>query len=573
VETRHAEVVACAPGREFVRENVAAAAAWAGREGTQAGRIPAMPLARRREPAHPAHAGTAAASGAGEMSLRDRLVRAMGAESYQRYFERAARLDLGPGGLQVSVPSRFMAELLGRRFGDVLRDVARAHTGADVEVSFRVDAEAPAERSSGASAGRRDRSISAPAPADPAPEAAPPVRARRRAIATPSSWYSLDDFVVGSSNRLAYEAAVRIAEDTGAAASKLSPLFIHGACGVGKTHLLQGIARRFKERNPGAVVRYITGEAFTNEFIAAVREGRAGVGGQGGGAGDRFRRAYRNVDLLCIDDVHFLANKQATQTELLHTFDAIGTGGARVVLASDGHPRQIRRFSDALVSRFLSGMVVRLEPPERALRERIIRLFADRRGLPIDDAGVRAIADHAEIAAVGAPGAPEVSVRELEGLVTRVEAVWRLLLQSGASNEATTSIGRIVVEQALGAAPGGEGGAPRRLPRPIRVDHIIATVCQALGIVGTDFAGRGRHPRVVLARAVVVVLARRLTTASFPEIARAMGRPNHSTVITAYQRLMKQIEAGEPCPLDGEFAGLTLAQFCDHFAAEVTRTA
>ncbi len=540
-----------------------------------------MPLARRREPAHaaadPTHAAAATGAGAGEMSLRDRLVRAMGAESYQRYFERAAKLELGPAGLQVSVPSRFMAELLGRRFGRVLRDVARAHTGAEVEVSFRVDTEAPAERGNGAPAGRRDRSIPEPAPDAIAPEAAPPARARRRAVATPTSWYNLDDFVVGSSNRLAYEAAVRLAEEPGTAASKLSPLFIHGACGVGKTHLLQGIARRFKERHPGAVVRYITGEAFTNEFIAAVREGRAGVGGgsgSSGGGGDRFRRAYRNVDLLCIDDVHFLANKQATQAELLHTFDAIGTGGARVVLASDGHPRQIRRFSDALVSRFLSGMVVRLETPERALRERIIRLFADRRGLPIDDAGVRAIADHAEDAAIGTPAAPEVSVRELEGLVTRVEAVWRLLLQSGPTTEATASIGRIVVEQALGAAPGGgDGGAPRRLTRPIRVDHIIATVCQALGIIGTDFAGRGRHPRVVLARAVVVVLARRLTTASFPEIARAMGRPNHSTVITAYQRLMRQIEAGEPCPLDGEFAGLTLAQFCDRFAAEVTRTA
>src|SRR5262249_7964579 len=156
-------------------------------------------------------------------------------------------------------------------------------------------------------------------------------------------------------------------------------------CGLGKTHLLQGVARRLQEVRPSAVVRYTTGEAFTNEYIAAVRAGS--------GKCEQFRRAYRGVGLLCIDDVHFLANKQATQGELLHTFDAIDLSGARVALASDEHPRMVRSFSEALVSRFMSGAVVKLDFPERELRERMILAIAGRRGHTIDPAGVRLLAD------------------------------------------------------------------------------------------------------------------------------------------------------------------------------------
>jgi chromosomal replication initiator protein len=499
-----------------------------------------------------------------------RLVQLLGEETVSNWLRSRATLRLSSSGyppaLEVHAPSKFMTDLVARRFGAALREALDAAVGASAAIRYVVDEP-------------RQQAPAAPAPAAPVPAQAEPARAPRRSTHSAGSapnpaWHRLEDFVVGASNRLAYEAAVRVAEGTLGVRS--GPLFIHGACGLGKTHLLQGIARRFLERHPGATVRYTTGEAFTNEFIAAVSQGRAM--GARGARGDAFRRAYRDVDLLCVDDVHFLANKTATQTELLHTFDAIDSGmaasgrGTRIVIASDAHPRAVHRFSEALVSRFLSGLVVRLDPPDAELCERIVAALAARRGLPMDAHAARAIAEHAAVLATSfrgaaqaaAPGyAPFTSVRELEGLVTRVEACWRL----DAAPDAPP-ITRVTVDRALSGLAGGSSGGARR---PIRCEQIIATVCHQLGVEQTDFTGRGRHPRVVLARSVVAVLARRLTTLSFPEIARAMGRPNHSTIITAYQRLTRRMEAGEACGLDGHFADLTLAQLVDRLGAMVAR--
>jgi chromosomal replication initiator protein len=215
----------------------------------------------------------------------------------------------------------------------------------------------------------------------------------------------LEDFVVGESNRLAFAAACRVVDiDDG---HGLSVLFVHGECGVGKTHLLQGICRRSIERTgrPGSV-RYVTGEQFTNEFIAAVRTNTL----------DAFRARMRKLDLLAIDDVHFLSNKVRTQSEFLYTLDAIGLGGAKIVMASDDHPRHIKRFNQALVSRFISGMVVKVDRPDRCTRLELIRRLASVRSLSLNDAAVDTIAGQC----VG-------SVRELEGAITRLAAVTTLL--------------------------------------------------------------------------------------------------------------------------------------------------
>jgi chromosomal replication initiator protein len=204
---------------------------------------------------------------------------------------------------------------------------------------------------------------------------APPASAAPwRAAPRPTLQHRLDDFVVGLSNRLAYAGATRMADEDGPCA----PLFVHGPSGVGKTHLLQGLAARFTERRPGAVVRYISAEAFTNEFITAVRAGKI----------DAFRKLYRKVDLLCIDDVHFFSNKDATQSELLFTLDAVGLEGSRLALASDEHPREIQKLSERLLSRFLAGAVVRVDTPDPALREKLVKLAGDRMEAAWKDAGL-----------------------------------------------------------------------------------------------------------------------------------------------------------------------------------------
>lgn len=503
-------------------------------------------------------AATAAAQSV-ESSLSDRLVRIIGQSSYDRYFSGRVRLHPTDGRIEVHVSSRAAADVLRRRFGVALRQVGSdSGTAAScpAEVIFVVASEDTIDPQAALA-------VNSPT-SDPQPAAAAAPRAHGpRASATR---YRLEDYVVGDSNRMAYNASMRMADGDDPGASRT--LFVHGPCGLGKTHLLQGVAQRFRERVPGAVIRITSGEAFMNDFVASIRaagsEGRTGPGGV-----SRFRSAYRRADLLCIDDVHFLAAKQATQDELLHTFDEIERGGARVLLISDQHPRALRKFSPALVSRFMSGMVASIAPPEAALRERIVRVFAIRRGLALDDSGVRAVASRA----AWTPGASTgPSIRDIEGMLTKIDALKRVAPEY---LSADGRLGAAAVERAFGGGSSasfsaGQSGQSsehagqalvqqQRPTKPVRMHVIISQTCAALGVEPGDLAGKTRHKRVVLARSLITYISRGLTTQSFPDIARALGRPSHSTVITAYQRFCKQLEADEPVALEHAAEPTTLS--------------
>jgi len=478
-----------------------------------------------------------------ERTLRERLVRIIGQAGFDRYFDGRVRLLPAPGRIEVRAPSRAAADVLRRRFGVAIRQAGSEDAAPDARSPEVVFIAAP------------DAATTEPAPA-PAPAHAPAVARAEPSVTVPRTHgaraaaqprYRLEDFVVGESNRMAYNAAAHLADGHDAGSSRT--LFIHGPCGLGKTHLLHGVAQRFRERLPGATVRFTSGEAFMNDFVAAIRAaGAQGRSGPGGVA--KFRSAYRRADLLCIDDVHFLAAKQATQEELLHTFDEIERGGARVLLVSDQHPRALRKFSPALVSRFMSGLVASIAPPEAALRERIVRVFAIRRGLALDDSGIRAVASRAAWLPAATAGP---SIRDIEGMLTKIDALRRVAPEY-LSPEGR--LGAAAVDRAFGAggnaadhAP-GTIAAPSRPTRPVRMHVIIAQTCSALAIDPAELATRTRHKRVVLARAIITYLSRALTTLSFPDIARAIGRPSHSTVITAYQRIQKQMGADEPVLLD-----------------------
>ena len=326
----------------------------------------------------------------------------------------------------------------------------------------------------------------------------------------------LEDYVIGDSNRLAFAASEQLAQG---AAEAPGILFLHGECGVGKTHLLQGICRRRSEYAPRQVVRYVTAEQFTNEYIAAVRDGSL----------EQFRKRLRRVDLLAIDDIHFFANKSATQAEFLHTIDAIDLSGARVALVSDEHPRHIRRFSQSLVSRFLSGMVVRVERPDRGTRSELVRRLARERGLDLTTAAEDLIA-----------GRCAGSIREIEGSITRLGALVEL---DGIRGQ----IGPGTVERLLGSEGPATSGSV-----PIRLGSIVEAVCERLRVSREDLLGSGRHARTVVARGMVAHLARELTTHSFPEIARALGRDTHSAIHTAAKRLKALAEADGRLAVGGE---------------------
>lgn len=484
--------------------------------------------------------------------IADRLAALVGRTRFDRYFQDGARLRMEPERLAVSAPSAFYASWLEKGFGPALEQAARAETGNDglvvvwlaepelfaCEASDR-GVEAEADLPVDTRTARQDRApsaVSVPAQgAQPASTGRGSSRSRR---ADAVLRHSLKDFVVGPSNRMAYEAADRLA--TAQEEPGFTSLFLHGSCGVGKTHLLQGLAARYLELRPGAQVRYVTGEVFTNEYISAVRAGKI----------DAFRAGLRRLDLLCLDDVHFLSNKTATQAEFLHTFDALELSGSRVAMASDEHPKEIAAFSQRLVSRCLSGMVVRVDLPDAATRAAIVRRMASLRGLRLSEAAEQAVVSQCA-----------GSVRDLAGAVARVEALSRIAPDSSRGGE----VGTVVVHRALGITAGAFSGLPGR---PVSAMEILELVCGALGVDPSEALGRGRHKRVVLARSVAMHLARELTTLSYPEIATALSRPNHSTVITACQRVRKQIEQGETCDV-GDMGQVTIADLCARLRARL----
>jgi len=451
----------------------------------------------------------------------------IGPDACQRYFRGSACLRVRGTTVEVVLASEFLARNLERRFAGSLRRAAAAALDAPESsptIEFRVDASrgaaAPASESKpGVEAKGPDADAKPSRGADPASTGA---RSRAR-----QSWRTLDDYIVGRSNRFAFSAAEQVA----AGDRNFSPLFIHGGCGMGKTHLLQGLAERYRRAHPGARVRVMTAEAFTNEFITSMREQSL----------DAFRQKYRSVDLLCIDDVHFIANKRKTQLELLHTFDAVVVGGL-VALASDEHPNDIEQINTGLISRFAQGATVHLAPPDDELRRRILHTMTVQRGLRLDDEALAMLSEHAGREAMRQGRA--VSVRDLIGSATQVEAVARLLpdLDGASAN------GVALVRAAMGLTSGPDaraGSRAGRTMRPVRLDLIIDRVCERLGVTHEEFASTRRSKPVVLARALTVHLAKRLTNHSYPEITRAMARPNHSSIITMHNRIRTQIDQGE----------------------------
>lgn len=502
----------------------------------EVGRVAGDRAPRGAGTALPTLGGPTAMAAARLAGVTARIVEEVGPRQYERFFEGQTRLSLENGRLKVAAATRVLADLLGRRFGDQLR---KAADGAAREVDFTVDRTIGSGNLPPAHSPVVGSVVSTPSN-HPAilPRATPIVRQ----VEAPR--YRFETFIVGRSNRLAYSACVRVSDDENA----VPPIYLHGTCGLGKTHLLRSCAARYQEKRPGCSLRVTTGEQFTNEFIQAVRNGKV----------DAFRRSYRRVDLLCIDDVHFFTNKDATQAELLHTLDAVAMEGGRVVLASDEHPKEIAKLSERLVSRFLAGAVVKVDAPEPELRVKLVRHIAERRGMEIEEAAVELLSERSA-RSVGSLGGFGGSVREIEGMLNQVDAVARLLPELSSENG---KIGLMVTRRALGldeaskpSNSGGSGGAGTRIRRPLTAEEIVAEVCRELSVDLADFMGKGRHKRVVLARSLVSSISRKLTTMSFPEIARSMGRSNHSTIITAQKRLDRQTLEDEGRPLSAEMAG------------------
>jgi chromosomal replication initiator protein len=426
-------------------------------------------------------------------TILDALHERIGPQKYNAWFRHGTQLSVSDELVKVLVPNPFVANWIETHYQSEIAQAVSDKTGKRLPVLITVDASMSGEL-------RRGQLDSQAAIVATAARGT----GRSRPAQTASLRYRLEEFIVGESNRLAYSAATAVAAGNSA---QFNPLFIHGPCGVGKTHLLQGICNAAGARGKTPVAwRYVTAEQFTNEFVSALRAKKL----------DEFRARFRKLDLLAIDDVHFLAAKKATQDEFLHTYNAIESAGKLVVMASDAHPRLVGELNEQLVSRFVAGMVVRISPPDHQTRVEVLR----RR---LEQLRLQAPPEVLEFVAQQVRG----SVRELEGAATKLVAL------------AALEGGHVTLELATQAM----ADHMARTESVVTLGDIVAAAAAFFGITPADIHSSRRTQTVSAARMVAMFLARRHTRMSFPEIGKCMGK-NHSSVVLAVQR-MEALLAGE----------------------------
>lgn len=427
--------------------------------------------------------------------IQDKIAEIVGPQRYKVWFKNSTQISVADRHVRVSAANQFICGWMERYFADSIAQAAEAIIGEPHTVSIVVDPRLlPALR-------KRQLDSQADFVAKNPERVA---RQYRREGAPPPRKLrgQFHELVVGPANELAVSVVKRIADRN---ADAMSPVFVHGGSGLGKTHLLHALGNHLAERHPECRWAYLTGDEFTNAFVWAVQSKKM----------DAFRERYRNVDVLIIDDIHFLANKKTTQEEFLHTFNAIDGRRKHIVLASDSHPRVIGQFAEHLVTRFVAGMVVKVDKPDFDMRCRILRRRAKEvTNKPISDEVIAYIAQQVT-----------TNVRELEGALLKL-----VMFSSVAKQPITPTLARHALEDHL-----------TRTQRSLGLDEIDQTVATYFGLTPADLHTSRKTRTIALARGIAMYLARKHTDMSFPEIGRFMGNKNHSTVILANRRIEKRL--------------------------------
>lgn len=312
--------------------------------------------------------------------------------------------------------------------------------------------------------------------------------------------YTFDTFVIGSGNRFAHAASLAVAE---APAKAYNPLFIYGGVGLGKTHLMHAIGHYVLDHNPSAKVVYLSSEKFTNEFINSIRDNKAGD----------FRNKYRNVDVLLIDDIQFLAGKEQTQEEFFHTFNTLHEESKQIVISSDRPPKEIPTLEDRLRSRFEWGLITDITPPDLETRIAILRKKAKAEGLDIPNEVMLYIANQIDS-----------NIRELEGALIRVVAYSSLINKDINADLAAEALKDII---------------PSSKPKVITIHEIQRVVGEHFNVKLEDFKAKKRTKSVAFPRQIAMYLSRELTDFSLPKIGEEFGGRDHTTVIHAHEKISK----------------------------------
>ncbi|HEX2745173.1 MAG TPA: chromosomal replication initiator protein DnaA [Streptosporangiaceae bacterium] len=457
-------------------------------------------------------------------------------QPHQRAWLKLTRpLGLVENTALIATPNEFVKEQLETRLRALVTQALSQELGRDIQLAVTVDPAPQASMSAAADAAELAPAPSAPrgpgltepqdASTEHGPRLAPSPASRHdgtvgehqdlgRHGAMPAanpgssgprlggtrlnSKYTFETFVIGSSNRFAHAAAVAVAE---APAKAYNPLFVYGDSGLGKTHLLHAIGHYAQTLYSGLKVRYVSSEEFTNDFINMIRDGKQ----------DGFRRRYRDVDVLLVDDIQFLENKEGTQEEFFHTFNTLHNASKQIVISSDRAPKRLVTLEDRLRSRFEWGLLTDVQPPELETRIAILRRKAIQEGLNAPPEVLEYIASRIS-----------TNIRELEGALIRVTAFASLNRQS-----VDLQLAEIVLKDLIPEAHGPQ----------ITIATIMGQTASYFGLSIDDLCGTSRSRVLVTARHIAMYLCRELTDLSLPKIGQQFGGRDHTTVINADRKI------------------------------------
>jgi len=403
--------------------------------------------------------------------------------SFQTWFASLKPISLDSDTLTLGTPDQFFSNWLKDRYGALLEQELKELGLANVKINFVL--------------------------VEPGPQGELPVAQLAAKLKTETeekvrlnSFYTFESFVVGSSNRFAHAACMAVAESP---AKAYNPLFIYGGVGLGKTHLLQAVGHYVRLRNPKVKLTYISSEEFTNQLISAIQN-RTTI---------RFRERYRNVDVLLIDDIYFIAGKESTQEEFFHTFNALYDAHKQIVLSSDRSPKDIQGLEERLVSRFGWGLATDIQPPDFETRSAILRKKVELAGVKVPQEVILFISEKVK-----------TNIRELEGALIRVVAQAELSGEKISLDGAQKILKDMIREE----------------EKKITIDVIQKKVAEHFNIRFSDMRTRKRNQAVAFPRQVAMYLSRELTTHSLPEIGMYFGGKDHTTILHAWNKINKDIE-------------------------------
>ncbi|NLE64553.1 MAG: chromosomal replication initiator protein DnaA [Elusimicrobia bacterium] len=414
----------------------------------------------------------------------------IGESSYQQWFAHVHARTQDNSRLFLEVPDEFFKNWISDRFLQHITGALEKQGRGDVSVEIVVSA-----------VPFTPVTLEIPKTAGPAPAGSRPVTPTR--AANLNSQFTFDTFVIGQSNRFAAAAGQRVADEP---AKTYNPLFIYGQSGLGKTHLIQSIANHILQKKPHLSCCYLTSETFTNELIEAIRFRSA----------NDFRQRYRNIDILLIDDIHFIAGKESTQEEFFHTFNTLHNNHKQLIFTSDRPPREIPDLQERLVTRFSMGLIADIQPPDYETRVAILRKKVDMAGVRIPDDVIYFIAENIK-----------TNIRELEGTLIRVFAKSRIEDQP-----ITLEMTRMVLKDLL-----------KESVKIISIEMVQQAVIDHFRLSLNDLRSSKKTQNIAVPRQIAMYLTRRFTKHSLPEIGNAFGGKDHTTVLHACKKIEERIHS------------------------------